>query len=211
MLKRADIDTGAAISALTAVNLLTFATLLALPVLALPAVLFGTSVPKDLTQGLWIALGCLVVRFAVGAVLLATDRPLRRLGRAIQAARNRLYRRREPLAGLPAKLVAERDLIMRALGRSWWTALGSAIGRWLLDFAALLVAVRAVGAHPSPALVLLAFVTAQVLAQIPVTPAESSPGSASSGAWRQSRARFSLITSAPAVDRAQIARIPAVA
>ena len=43
-------------------------------------------------------------------------------------------------------------------------------GRWAFDYATLLAALAAVGSHPRPALVLLAFCAAQVLAQIPITP-----------------------------------------
>jgi hypothetical protein len=42
---------------------------------------------------------------------MATDRPLRALGRLIQAVRNRLLRRREPPEGLEETLIAEGDLI----------------------------------------------------------------------------------------------------
>ena len=49
-------------------------------------------------------------------------------------------------------------------------ALAATIGRWAFDYATLLAALAAVGATPSPALVLLAFCAAQVLAQVPVTP-----------------------------------------
>ena len=44
------------------------------------------------------------------------------------------------------------------------------VGRWAFDYATLLAALAAVGSTPRPALVLLAFCAAQVLAQIPVTP-----------------------------------------
>jgi len=170
MLRKAGVDGSMAASSLAAVNVLTFATLLALPLLVVPVLLFGRPIPKDLLEGLWIALACLVVMFGVGAAFLVTDRPLRGVGRAVQATRNRLMSKREPLAGLGARLIEQRDQILRVLGRSWWEALIGAIGRWVLDCAALFVALKAVGADPRPSLVLLAFVTAQVLAQIPITP-----------------------------------------
>src|SRR6185436_7041690 len=44
------------------------------------------------------------------------------------------------------------------------------VGRWAFDYGTLLAALAAVGSTPRPALVLLAFCAAQVLAQIPVTP-----------------------------------------
>ena len=103
-------------------------------------------------------------------MLLVADRPLRRVGAAIQAVHNSVLRKRAPVDGLPERLVRERDLILGVLGHSRWEALAGSIGRWLLDYGALLVAVRAVGSDSRALLVLLAFVTAQVLAQIPITP-----------------------------------------
>ena len=170
MLRRAGLPGAATASALTAVNLLMLGTLLALPVLAVPAILLGPPVPKDLLQGLWVGLGALAILFPVGAVLLVADRPLRRVGSTIQTVRNSVLRKRAPVDGLPDRLVRERDLILGVLGHSRWEALAGSIGRWLLDYAALLVAVRAVGSDSRALLVLLAFVTAQVLAQIPITP-----------------------------------------
>jgi len=170
MLRKAGLPGAATVSGLTAANIVSFGTLLALPLLAVPAILLGPPVPEDLVQGLWVALGALAILFAVGAVLLGADRPLRRVGAAIQAVRNSVLRKRAPVDGLPERLVRERDLILGVLGHSRWEALAGSIGRWLLDYGALLVAVRAVGSDSRALLVLLAFVTAQVLAQIPVTP-----------------------------------------
>ena len=56
------------------------------------------------------------------------------------------------------------------LGPRWKHALASAVGRWLLDFMTLQVALAAIGSHPQPSLVLLAFCGAKALANIPVTP-----------------------------------------
>jgi uncharacterized protein (TIRG00374 family) len=44
------------------------------------------------------------------------------------------------------------------------------VARWMFDYASLLAALAAVGATPRPGLVLLAFCTAQLLAQVPLTP-----------------------------------------
>ncbi len=56
------------------------------------------------------------------------------------------------------------------LGRQWWEALLATVGRWAFDYATLLTALAAVGAHPSPPLVLLAFCAASLLTLVPVTP-----------------------------------------
>ena len=52
----------------------------------------------------------------------------------------------------------------------WWEAVAGAAGRWLFDWLTLLTALAAVGQHPRPTLVLLAFCAAQLLAQVPITP-----------------------------------------
>ena len=74
MLRRAGLPGAATASGLTAVNLLMFGTLLALPVLALPAILLGPPVPKDLLEGLWVGLGALAIRFPVAAAAVADGR-----------------------------------------------------------------------------------------------------------------------------------------
>jgi len=52
----------------------------------------------------------------------------------------------------------------------WPAALLATIGRWAFDYVALLLALAAVGAHPTPSSVLLAFCVAQALGLIPLTP-----------------------------------------
>jgi uncharacterized protein (TIRG00374 family) len=169
MLVAAGTPPGEAASGLTAASLLTLAIVLALPLLALPAILRG-GVDPDLLDATLIGLGVFAVLFAAGAICVASDRPLRWIGRTVQRARNRLRRRRPPLKGLPTRLVSERDRILTTVGRRWRPALVAAIGRWAFDFACLLVALQALDALPRPGLVLLAFCAAQLLAQVPVTP-----------------------------------------
>jgi uncharacterized protein (TIRG00374 family) len=101
---------------------------------------------------------------------MAFDAPLRWIGRTIQRVRNRLRRHSEPLKGLPKRLLHERDRILETFGPKWKRALAATIGRWFFDYATLLAALAAVGSRPRPALVLLAFCGAQILAQIPATP-----------------------------------------
>jgi uncharacterized protein (TIRG00374 family) len=157
------------VSGLTAVNLLVFAAVLALPVLALPAIIRG-AVNESLVQATIVGAIVFVALFAAGAICVASDRPLRWVGRLVQRVRNRLRRHSEPLTGLPSRLLRERDRILATLGPRWKRALLATIGRWAFDYATLLAALAAVGSRPRPALVLLAFCGAQILAQIPVTP-----------------------------------------
>ena len=169
MLVAAGTPPGQAASGLTAASLLTLAVVLALPLLALPAILRG-GVEPDLLEAALIGLAVFVVLFAAGAFCVASDRPLLWIGRTVQRARNRLRRRRPPLKGLPRRLVSERDRILATVGRRWRPALVAALGRWAFDFACLLAALHALDALPRPGLVLLAFCAAQLLAQVPVTP-----------------------------------------
>jgi uncharacterized protein (TIRG00374 family) len=71
---------------------------------------------------------------------------------------------------LPERLVRQRNEIRRAFADRPLTALLGAIGKWALDFLALVCILAALGARPSPALVLLAYGAAQLLTMIPLTP-----------------------------------------
>lgn len=169
MLVQSGLPPAATVSALTAVNLLVFAVVLALPVLAIPALLHG-SVDRDLLEISAVGLAVFLVGSGVGALLLAKDRPLAAIGRLVQRVRNRLRRSAEPLQHLPQRLLRERNRILQTLGPRWKRALAATVGRWTFDYLTLLAALVAIGANPRAGLVLLAFCGAQVLAQIPVTP-----------------------------------------
>jgi uncharacterized protein (TIRG00374 family) len=169
LLVQAGLPAGSTVGALTAVNLLVFAVVLALPVLAIPALLRG-SVNRNLLETAVGGIVFFAVASGVGAVLLSTDRPLAWIGRAVQNVRNKLRRKAEPLHGFPSRLLHERDRILQTLGPRWKRALAATVGRWMFDYGTLLAALAAIGSHPRPGLVLLAFCGAQVLAQIPVTP-----------------------------------------
>jgi putative heme transporter len=142
---------------------------LALPVLAIPALLRG-AVDRTLLETAVIGLVIFFVASAIGAVLLSTNGPLQWVGRVIQRVRNRIRRSAEPLHRLPERLLRERDRILATLGPRWKRALLATVGRWTFDYLTLVAALAAIGSHPRPGLVLLAFCGAQVLAQIPVTP-----------------------------------------
>jgi putative heme transporter len=169
MLVERGIERGPAVAGITAVNLLTFGVVLGLPILALPA-LVGGSVNHDLLQAAIISLVVFVFLAAVGGTMLATDGPLRRVAAWVEAIRNRLRRNSPDTHHLPRRVMAERNRVRDALGDDWLKALVATVGRWAFDYAILLASLAAVGAHPRPGLVLLAFCVAQVLAQIPITP-----------------------------------------
>lgn len=169
MLVDAGVDRGSAVGGLTAANLLTFAVVLALPVMAIPAIVRG-SVDRSLVEATITGVAIFLLLFALGAASVASDAPLRWVGRAVQAVRNRVRRGAAPLTGLPKRLLHERDRIVGRLGPRWKRALAATTGRWAFDYCTLLAALAAVGSRPPPALVLLAFCAAQLLSQIPATP-----------------------------------------
>jgi uncharacterized protein (TIRG00374 family) len=157
------------VSALTAVNVLQFAVVLGLPVLAIPGLARG-AVNRSLLQAGIAAVVAFAVTAGIGALLLSTDGPLAWIGRVVQRIRNRLRRKSKPLTGLPDRLLHQRDQILDTLGPRWKRALLDTVGRWLFDYATLLAALAALGSHPRPSLVLLAYCAARGLANIPVTP-----------------------------------------
>lgn len=169
MLVEAGVARPRAVAGLTAANLLVFGFVLALPLLALPT-LFRGGVNRNLLEAAVIAIAVLAILCAAGVLVLGFDRPLAWIGRTVQRARNRLRPHAQPLTTMPARLLRERDRILATLGPRWKRALVATAGRWAFDYGTLLAALAAIGSHPRPALVLLAFTGAQVLGQIPVTP-----------------------------------------
>ena len=94
MLTTAGFDTDTAVGALTAFSLLGVGGLLALPILALPAMLAGAPVSPGLVHTAILGIAGFVLFAIFGAVLLLTDRPLAVIGRAAQGLANRLRRGR---------------------------------------------------------------------------------------------------------------------
>jgi uncharacterized protein (TIRG00374 family) len=170
MLVRAGIPSAATASGITASALVVFATLLALPLLALPAILTGVAVDPTLTKAALVGAIVFVLMVVAGAAAVIWDRPLQLIGRGAQALLNKLRPSREPITSLPERLLHERDIVVGVLGRQWWEALLLAAGRWVLDYLTLIAALYAVGATPRVSLVLLAFCTASLLGNLPLTP-----------------------------------------
>ena len=170
MLRKAGIDSGRAAAAFGSTAALQFATALALPVLALPAIVGGAPISHSLATAAYLGLGALVLLIAAGVAAFATDAPVELAGRAIQWLLNATVRRHRPVTGLPEELLADRDFIRTTLGGNWGRAVLAAAGNTAFDYLALLCALRAVGADPQPSLVLLAYSSSKVLALIPLTP-----------------------------------------
>jgi uncharacterized protein (TIRG00374 family) len=170
MLLQAGLAPAAIGTGLTAGALLLLSALSALPLLAVPALLFGRHIPDGLLQTGAIELGVFLVLFMVGAVLLLSDRVLCAVGRILQAAERRLRRWHGASDRLPARLFDERDRLRSSLGSAWPQAVATAAGRWIFDFLCLYAALLAVGARPPLYVAILAYSAAQLLGQIPLTP-----------------------------------------
>jgi uncharacterized protein (TIRG00374 family) len=171
MLTTAGFDTDTAVGGLTAFSLLGVGGLLALPILALPAMLAGAPVSPGLIHTALLGIAGFALFAIFGVVLLRADWPLEALGRAAQGLRNRITRgRRPPLTGLGNRLLTERDTIRTVLGEKWWQAVLLTTGRLGFDFGCLLAVLRATGAHPRPSLVLLAYSATGIIALLPLTP-----------------------------------------
>ncbi len=170
MLARGEPNTGDTVGGLTAFSLLGVAGLLALPVFALPVVLFGAPINRGLYNAAILGAIGFVIFAGLGALVLATESPLRWIGRIVERVRNRVFTKRPPLTDLDATLLHQRDLIRTVLGKKWWQAVLLSAGRLGFDYYCLLAAVRATGSHPRPSLVLIAYAVAGIVGMIPITP-----------------------------------------
>jgi uncharacterized protein (TIRG00374 family) len=169
MLTHAGIPGGRVATAVTATSGLMFATLVGLPLLALPAIAGGTPVDHALEKSTWLGIGVFVLMLAAGVLAFAADRPLALTGRAV-AWLLRITRVRPGVAGMPERLLRERDAILAALEARWKLALTASVGKWLFDYLALVASLYAVGTDADPSLVLLAYVAASLLGMLPFTP-----------------------------------------
>jgi hypothetical protein len=169
MMASAGIRPENAVGGIAAVSILHLASLLALPVFALPAMVGGLA-PRGLVQAAALGLAGFVLVMAFGAVVFTSDRVVALLARAAQWCANHLPRRARRTTDLPERLIRQRDEVRRELGRNWWRALALIGGHVGLDYVSLLCALRAAGARPNPALVLLAFAATAIVVLVPLTP-----------------------------------------
>jgi uncharacterized protein (TIRG00374 family) len=170
LLADAGYDLTSVATAISAQSILISVAVLVLPIFSLPAIVAGLSVPGSLADAAWIGAIVFFVVAAAGAFVLHRPRLIERFGDAIASAANRFRRRRPPIEHLGARLVQQRDVLRAAVGSHWLTAVVAAVARWAFEYAALLVALHAIGARVEPTLVLLAFTTAELLGLLPFTP-----------------------------------------
>jgi uncharacterized protein (TIRG00374 family) len=170
MLVRSGLPGSRIASSLTAVSVLLFGAVLALPLLSLPAIAGGTSVASGLARAAYLGAAVFVLMLGAGAAVFVWDRPLALVGTAVERAVNATLRRKRPVTDLTDRLLAERDIVRTTFGRRWQAAVLAAAGKSIFDYLALIACLRAVGAEPNPSLVLLAYVAASLLGMLPFTP-----------------------------------------
>jgi uncharacterized protein (TIRG00374 family) len=170
MLSSAGLKPDTAAGGMAASSLLGVGGLLALPLLALPALLGGSAVSPGLVHSAEVGVAAFVLFVAGGILFFTTDSPVERVGGALQWAWNHFPRQRHPVTDLSERILRERDAIRSSLGRRSWSAALLVGGRLGFDYLALLAALRATGARPNPSLVLLAYAAAGIVALFPITP-----------------------------------------
>jgi len=169
MLVRAGVRGEDVAGGLTAVAVANTTTILAFPVLALPAILGGLPAPHGLLQAAYVGAGAFVLAVGGGSAAFLWDRPLREVGRAIDAVLRLLPSKRDA-HGSGERLVAQRDGLREAFGARWPIALCAIVGKPAFDYLGLLCCLAAVGARPDPSLVVLAYSAGSLLSLIPFTP-----------------------------------------
>jgi hypothetical protein len=148
----AGFDTATAVAGLTAFSLLGVGGLLALPILALPAMLAGAPVSPGLAHTALLGIAGFALFAVFGAMLLYTDRPLATIGRAVQGLRNWVTRgRRLPITDLGKRLLTERNTIRTVLGEKWWQAVLLTPGGLGIVEASLSGLLVLAGVHPGDA------------------------------------------------------------
>ena len=156
-------------SGLTAIGLLNNAVLFLLPVLTIPALLIGPPPARQLQLGLVVSVVLAAVIVTIGVTALTWPRVVAATGRGIGAVVH-VVRRKVTPAGVADGLLAQRERIAEAFRGRWWRSVFAMAASRMFDYASLVAALVAFGAHARPAEVLLAFVVAQALAIVPITP-----------------------------------------
>ena len=156
-------------SALLATGLLSTGVLLTLPVVTVPALLIGPPPARQMQLGLVVSLVVGVVIIGIGVILLALPRVLATVGYVTGGLVHPVVHR-VTAQGTALMLSRQRVRVAAAFHGHWYRAVLAAAGNRMLDYAALIAALVAVGAHARPSEVLLAYVVAMALAMVPLTP-----------------------------------------
>src|SRR3954449_1731204 len=156
-------------SALTAIGLITTGVLLLLPILTVPALLIGPPPARQLELGIVLSLIIGVVIVGLGATILLWTPFVVWVGRLAGRVIH-LVKRDVTAESASVALVSARDSVSKSFAHRRTRALTAAAGNRMFDFAALVAALTALGAHARPSQVLMVYAIAQALALIPITP-----------------------------------------
>jgi putative heme transporter len=157
-------------SGLTATLAATTGALFLIPVVGVVAAIGGTAAaPRGLRDVAYVGVGAFVLLAVMALVAFAWDEPLRLAGRSVRAAAG-WVRQGHRVRDLPDRLIRQRDQIRAAFTEHPFVAFFATIGKWAFDYLALICVLAALDLRPQPALVLLAYGAAQLLALIPATP-----------------------------------------
>ena len=116
-----------------------------------------------------VSLVVALVLVLLGLALLTWDGFVHWVGRTAGQLVH-LVRRRVSVVSVADTVVAQRDVVAAAFAGRWGRSLGYAAANRMLDYAALVASLYAVGAHARPSMVLLAYVISLGLALVPITP-----------------------------------------
>jgi uncharacterized protein (TIRG00374 family) len=170
MLTIAGFPASRAATALAAAAMLgTVAGYILLPLGVLLASAVGGQVPPRLVTAMWSAGAGLTVLLVLGVLLATRDQPWRWAARLVASVRHRFGRSADARA-IGERLIDERNLIRSALRQRLGFVPFLAVLQPLTDYAALLLALRAVGAHVSAAAAMAAFVVSNIAGLVPLTP-----------------------------------------
>jgi len=171
MLSVSGVEKGSAGAALTATSIISNGVLLCLPMVALFLSILGAPIPDGMIHVAWGGAVLAVALFGFAFSLVRFDRPIHIFGRVITSVVGWINRRFGRTGGPTVEgIIRQRDQMVSSLGARWRAALLAAVGNWLLDYFALVCALKATGVDPRLSLVLLAYAVAAVLGMVPITP-----------------------------------------
>jgi uncharacterized protein (TIRG00374 family) len=156
-----------ALGATTALG--TVAGYVVLPLIVLTASVFGSTVEPRLIGAMWFSVAVLASVLVAVIVLAVQDAPWEWVARVVTAIRLRLGQPVD-VNELAERLIQERNLMRSALRQRAGLVVFLVFAQPLADYAALYLALRAVGAHVSATAVLAAFIVSNVAGLIPFTP-----------------------------------------
>jgi uncharacterized protein (TIRG00374 family) len=156
-------------SAITAMGLLTTGILLMLPVLTVPALLIGPRPARQLELGLEVSLVIGILMVALSTAILVWTPFVVAVGRVSGRLLHLANKRLTP-ESVTTSLLTSRDRVATSFKGCRTRAVIAAAGNRMFDYAALVAALAAMGAHARASYVLMAYAVAQALALIPITP-----------------------------------------